>query len=816
MDTALFALLLIAPAAEVAGETRQFHTVTVTWDGPQTDERADPSPFVAYELSCTFTHDSGAAVSVPGFFAADGNAAETSATGGNKWRVRFSPPLTGRWTYEGTLLREGTPVGLTDDRGSFSVAESDKKAPDFRGRGHLRYVGERYLKFSGDGSVFLKAGVNSPETMLGYADFDGTYRDLETHDPPAPHDPIPLPHLDWEGESADGLHRFGPHVGDWTEGDPTWQDGKGKGLIGGLNYLGGVGVNSVYFLTMNVNGDGRNVWPWTGPTAFDRFDVSKLDQWEIVFEHAQSLGIQLHVVLQETENDHLLDRGDLGPDRKRYLREMVARFAHHPAVQWNLGEENVQSPEQVRAMSGYIKEIDAYSHPVALHNDHWSPGNVYELSRYRTEPTLDALSIQSFQFADVHALTAHFWATPFHTRHLVVCADELGGANFGTVPDGPDMSREEERSALWGNLLAGGGGVEWYFGWQNNSPASDLSAEDWRTRETVYRQSKLAVDFLHEHVPLASMRPADETTVAAGDYALAGDGVDDAWACCVYFPRPTKTRLAVPRDGCYRVRWLNPRQGGLTGGTRPKWGPGWIEVQTPDRGGPDWVALVERVEPVFTGDDVIAVEAEHHASQTRDRVRMWVELHKSGEIPEADEDHAEGFGDPQTWVRSAHAAATSASGKHFLRALPDTRKTHDDRLVRGENFFPEPGQAGVLSYRVAFPRAGRYYVWVRAFSTGTEDNGLHVGLNDDWPESGQRMQWCKGKNAWTWACAQRTEEVHCGVPMQIWLDVPDAGVHTVRFSVREDGFAFDKFLLTRDAEYRPSGEGPTERITPAK
>ena len=570
-------------------------------------------------------------------------------------------------------------------------------------------------------------------------------------------------------------------------------------------------MNSVYFLTMNVSGDGRNVWPWTGPTAFDRFDVSKLAQWEIVFEHAQSLGIQLHVVLQETENDHLLDRGDLGPDRKRYLREMVARFAHHPAVQWNLGEENTQTPEQVRAMSEFIKGLDAYGHPVALHNDHWSPDNVFEAfePHIRTD-TLDVVSMQCFEWSDVPGLTKLLGAsrTLSYARPWVITGDELGGANFGLRTDAEEPDHvDARRRGLWGNLMGGGAGVEWYFGWQNNSPHSDLSAEDWRPREAMYRQSALATAFLQRHVPFDEMEPAGERTIDPRDYVLKHPRRGDL---CIYRPDGGSTRAGVSDENVpWLVTWWNPREGGppVTVDS-PRWGPGVIATgEPPSDPEQDWVVLVRRSRPIFTGGDVIAVEAEHFENQRQFDARKWHVLTKSEDMPDL-----EGAGDPLTWVRSADSAATQASGRRFVRALPDTRKTHDDRLVQGTNFFPEPGAAGVLSYRVRFPEAGRYYVWVRAFSTGTEDNGLHVGLDDEWPESGQRMQWCEGKNRWTWGCAQRTEANHCGEPMQIWLDVPEAGEHTVRFSMREDGFAFDKFLLTRDVDYRPQGEGPGERL----
>lgn len=198
-------------------------------------------------------------------------------------------------------------------------------------------------------------------------------------------------------------------------------------------------------------------------------------------------------------------------------------------------------------------------------------------------------------------------------------------------------------------------------------------------------------------------------------------------------------------------------------------------------------------------EGLAAVEAEHFYKQTLTGRRGW-QITSSERTPEVSPD-----GDPPHWEE--------ASGGACVELLPDTRRTHADTLVHGENFSGKPGVAAVLHYKVRFAAPGRYYVWVRAFSTGTEDNGLHVGLNGDWPESGQRMQWCEGKNAWRWESKQRTETEHCGVPHAIYLDVPRAGVHEIQFSMREDGFEFDKFILTRDRDFaRPLDGGPAPRI----
>src|SRR5262245_16155460 len=74
-----------AGAAAVSGELRQWHKVTLTFTGPQASETGTPNAFTDYRLNVTFTHESGSPrYVVPGYFAADGDAANSSATSGNK------------------------------------------------------------------------------------------------------------------------------------------------------------------------------------------------------------------------------------------------------------------------------------------------------------------------------------------------------------------------------------------------------------------------------------------------------------------------------------------------------------------------------------------------------------------------------------------------------------------------------------------------------------------------------------------------------------------------------------------------------------
>lgn len=203
---------------------------------------------------------------------------------------------------------------------------------------------------------------------------------------------------------------------------------------------------------------------------------------------------------------------------------------------------------------------------------------------------------------------------------------------------------------------------------------------------------------------------------------------------------------------------------------------------------------------------MVAVEAEHFLSQTRDDIRAWFRI-------EEDQDDANRLNQIKPDLDTPHLL--DSSGASYLEALPDSRWSHGQTLVYGENFFDDPGQAGVLTYNVYFNQPGRYYVWVRHYSTNSEDNGMHVGIDGQWPKSGQRWQTII-KRRWAWESRQRTEESHEGVPYELYLDVENPGMHRIHFSIREDGLEFDKFILSNRRDYRPEGFGPTPTIKTGK
>lgn len=589
----------------IQGELKKWHTLRFIFDGPKCSENDfKPNPFLDYRLEVTFTNGNKK-LKVPGFFAADGESFETSAISGNKWQVNFVPDEAGAWKYQVSFRTgkdisisnqadEGTGLPPNGTSGSFTVTATDKNAPGFLAEGRLEYVGERYMKFRETGQYFLKNGSDSPENFLAYADFNQTYR-------------YGSKAVAREGEANpnESVHKYETHVKDWKEGDPIWQDTKGKGIIGALNYLASQGVNSQYMLTMNIQGDGKDVWPYADHNERTRFDCSKLDQWEIVFNHMDRLGMMIHFVLQETENECLLDGGQTGVQRKVYLRELVARFGHHLAVTWNLGEENgpadwtpVGQTDQMRKdMANYLKSINPYPNFVVVHthSDDQHQDNI--LNPLLGFENLEGPSMQIGKVEDINNRVSHFITESAKTKKpWVVSLDEIGPPQKGVMPDEFDQKHDTVRHyALWGSLMAGSAGAEWYFGYRY--PNNDLNCEDFRSRELWWKQTKLATDFFLNNLPFAQMKPANELVSPANAYCLAKPG--EVYA--VYLPKADPSEITLP-VGKYLVKWFNPRTDGkLQDGIIKTLNGGKVSLGTPPaEPDKDWVILITKQVAVKT------------------------------------------------------------------------------------------------------------------------------------------------------------------------------------------------------------------------
>ncbi|NER16887.1 DUF5060 domain-containing protein [Spongiivirga citrea] len=566
-------------------------------------ETGTPNPFIDRRLDVTFTGPSNQTYKVPGYFAADGNAAETSATTGDKWHVKFSPDEIGTWTYT-TSFREGTDVaviypssindgtsGAIDGQsGSFVVTTTDKTGKDFRGKGRLQYDGSRYPRFTETGEYFIKAGPDSPENFLAYDEFDEVY-----------HYAAPNRIKDWDA-----------HLSLWQTGDPQWQGTRGRSIIGAVNYIADVkGLNAISFLTMNkVRGDTKDVTmnvdvPGSGQQAggpipdYTHYDVSRTAQWDIVFSYAQAKGVFLHFKTQEQENAGQLDEdpsnpgGFLGRERKLYYRELVARFGHHLVLNWNMGEENegntaqspqnaVDSPERIAQLQ-YVADIDPYNHLRVVHS---KGSNAQQDALYNpllgNNSTLTGVSLQSARNA-INDRVKHWIDQSGNAgKQWVISSDETGA---GATDN--QAFREEK---IYGTYFAGGYGIEVYVSGQ------DLTLADWSSGvlSNVWDYCRYGLEFMNR-LPFTEM--TSDNSVINGTGNLAFVKTNDTYAIYLASASGT-TNLDLGNTGdTFTVQWFDPRNGGdlqngnitsvVSNGTEANLG------SPPSNTSADWVVLVK-------------------------------------------------------------------------------------------------------------------------------------------------------------------------------------------------------------------------------
>jgi hypothetical protein len=316
-------------------------------------------------------------------------------------------------------------------------------------------------------------------------------------------------------------------------------------------------------------------------------------------------GIQLHLLTQETENDSALGGID-STIRRLYYRELIARFAHHPVLQWNIGEENRNTDAEKLAFAQYIRELDPYSHPIVVHTyydlrENFSSGPETYYDGILGSPYYDASSMQG------NGSNYNRWAIEYRSRSRdaghswVIYGDEQGppvNKNMNNI----DQLRKE---TLWGNLMGGGGGVEWYFGYQDEF--GDLQSEDWRVAQPLWEDTAHALHFFQTYLPFWEMEPNND--LVSNNDAFALTKTDAIYVLYAPSGSPGQVDLGTT-DKTFNVWWYDPRNGGeLQAGTIDEIvGPGWEAVgEPPSANNQDWVVLVQATDVTIPDPDDMTV-----------------------------------------------------------------------------------------------------------------------------------------------------------------------------------------------------------------
>ena len=243
-------------------------------------------------------------------------------------------------------------------------------------------------------------------------------------------------------------------------------------------------------------------------------------------------------------------------------------------------------------MASYMKAIDYSKHPVAVHT------HPNDLSLYHDivgDPLFDAASVQyATPIAGGIAETVRNLSKNAG-RKWVVDMDENGHYQVGANGSNSDQMRCE---VLYDVLFANGG-VEWYAGYHNLPLGGDVRMENFRTRESLFKFSRIAREFMAEHVEnFHLLGPADHLVSSANDdfggaEAMARSGQDFV----IFLPNASSTPTLDLSNfpGNYRVRWFNPRTGEeTTEGPMIQGGaPRTVQVMGANPNA-DWIVLLDR------------------------------------------------------------------------------------------------------------------------------------------------------------------------------------------------------------------------------
>jgi hypothetical protein len=116
----------------------------------------------------------------------------------------------------------------------------------------------------------------------------------------------------------------------------------------------------------------------------------------------------LHFKMLENENQLTMDGGNQGPERSLYYRELIARYGHHLALNWNLGEEiSSATTAQKIAWSQFIYDNDPYHHNMVIHNM-----NIPHYDLLGTTSKLTGFSVQKGVGSSVFTATLDYLSLP--------------------------------------------------------------------------------------------------------------------------------------------------------------------------------------------------------------------------------------------------------------------------------------------------------------------------------------------------------------------------------------------------------------------
>ncbi|MEI7504044.1 MAG: T9SS type A sorting domain-containing protein, partial [Paludibacter sp.] len=146
------------------------------------------------------------------------------------------------------------------------------------------------------------------------------------------------------------------------------------------------------------------------------------------------------------------------------------------------------------------------------------------------------------------------------------------------------------------------------------------------------------------------------------------------------------------------------------------------------------------------------------------------------------------------------------NGKKWIKALFDNASKQNVVISPAGTTYSTGAiaktDAPVLSYNVDFPYAGNYSVWARVYAFDATGDSYHLGLDSKvLLENINLSNSTKVYKSFTWLNVANSN-----------LAVPKAGIQSIDLFGMEPNLMIDKIILTQNANYVPSGFGPSQNF----
>jgi hypothetical protein len=147
-------------------------------------------------------------------------------------------------------------------------------------------------------------------------------------------------------------------------------------------------------------------------------------------------------------------------------------------------------------------------------------------------------------------------------KWVVATADEQGPVRNGVVPDSIDSTHDEIRkNVLWGTIMAGGAGVEYYYG--SRYPNGDIKLQDFRTRSNMFDQSRYALEFCaNNSIPFWDMSNANSLMSSSSPNRCLAQSSGDVILIQLVNGGSETIDLTGTPGSMYSVHWFDPFTGG--------------------------------------------------------------------------------------------------------------------------------------------------------------------------------------------------------------------------------------------------------------